>query len=165
MKEEQLKIAVEKVHVNPKPGSKFGLVQPDCYISLSCFLARIILEIRTDKPLPKSPIGPEFVSYEWHWMGRERNKRIPPDVYLDSPKSDFENIKGVEARLYCVPAHKDSDGDLVCLLLQSLEKEVDGLMEYRRVGLTVIPAYQAELKMIWDSWEDYFGKRHRIRLV
>jgi len=161
MREEELLIAVEKVHVNPKPGSMFGQIEPDCYIEITCFLARIEIDVEKKSD---SDINVVRASYSWHWVGLKKNKKIPPEVYLDSPRDDFDSIQGENSRMYCVPAYIDADGNLICLLLQWL-KEVNGLKVYRRVGLTVISYYQADQKELRKSWDAHFGKLQRIRLV
>lgn len=153
--EAELHISVEKVVVKPKPGSKFGQIkqEADCYIELVCSLAKIEIE---------SGSSPERGGFFWHWFGQERNKRkIAPEVYLDSPRSDFDSIKGYKGNMYCAPAHEDSDGNIICLLLQSREKEVHGLAEFRRVGLTVIRSYQGDRDEVWEKT----GERQRIRLI
>jgi hypothetical protein len=162
MREDELLIAVEEVHISPKTGSRFGPIEPNCYIDITCFLAGIEIDIEEKSDSDITGVG---VSYSWNWVSRQKSKGLPPEVYLDSPSDDLANIQGENGNMYCVPGRKGADGDLICLLLQWL-REVDGLRVYRRVGLTVISYYQANQRDIWStSWDAHFGKRRRIRLV
>lgn len=165
LREDELELSVDKIYIKPKsnvelnPASEFGQVQTGGYIELTCSLARISIEIRKEKL--KNQHKPEYASYDWNWVGGDSGRMLTPDIYLDSPKCDFESIKGVEGRMYCVPGYEDSDGDLTCLLLQSQDsQEANSLPAYRRVGLTVIPFLQGDR----DKLMARFGRRQRIRL-
>jgi hypothetical protein len=158
MREDQLLITVEEVHVNPKPGSRFGPIEPNCYADITCSLAGIEIDVEEKSDSDITVVG---ASYSWHWTNQQKSKGLPPEVYLDSPRSDLASIQGKNGNMYCVPGRRDADGDLICLLLQWL-REVDGLGVYRRVGLTIISQYTAKH---WGSWHADVGKRRRIRLV
>jgi hypothetical protein len=168
LREEDLLISVEKIKVTPKPNSKYGQIEPDGYIEITCFLQRIEIDVEENSGLD---ITAARVPYSWRWVGKQKSKKLPPEVYLDSPRSDidspadgFISIQGENGRMYCAPGRKEPDGNLICLLLQRLN-EVNGIPVYRRVGLTVISSYQADQREIHKSWLSHFGKPQRIRLV
>ena len=66
---------------------------------------------------------------------REDAQNARPAVHLDSPKDDFDDIRGPHGAMYYVPAYRNSSRGIVGLLLQ--RKNGDGDV-FRRVGLSVI---------------------------
>jgi hypothetical protein len=113
LREEDLLISVEKINVNPKPNSKYGQIDPDCYIEITCLLAKIEIDCEENSGLD---ITAAQVPYSWHWLGKQKSKKLPPEVYLDSPRSDidspedgFISIQGDNDSMYCVPGRKAPD--------------------------------------------------------
>lgn len=154
-REEDLFLSVEKIHVDPIPGSKFGPITKDCYIELTCSIGEI-------------EVGSEYTSagvhYFWTWMDSSHveKKGMTPDVYLDSPDHDFKKIRGPGGRMFCVPANNDSANNLVCLLLQRNRVDsVISIYEYQRIGLTVIPPYKGIQDAVWKRTR----ANQRIRIV
>lgn len=78
--------------------------------------------------------------YTWTLTGERKNRAqiSNVNVYLDSPKDDFERLSSSESSTWLVPAHKNASGDLICLLLSRKNDEV----YYTRVGLSVIPRFE-----------------------
>jgi len=155
-RQDELEIAVEKIHVQLKMNSPFGSIEPDCYITLTCTLIEVVLE-HMERNVPEQP--PSFY-YNWTipTASEAQNRKIHPIVYLDCPDYDYNDIKGAGGQVFCVPCCKDSESHRICLLLQ-LKK--DGSGDYRRVGLTRVPPYVGAMEAIWNQNHP----RKTIRLV
>ncbi|KAH6694328.1 heterokaryon incompatibility protein-domain-containing protein [Leptodontidium sp. MPI-SDFR-AT-0119] len=135
--EGNLLFEVSKVDVQANPNSNFGLVKEGGYIRIKCQKDRI--QIRKKKR--RTEDGDQEDMYAWDYEGDdddEEYKKMHPNVYLDSPEDDYEEIRGTHNSMWLVPAYKNPEGDLISLLLQQ-DKEVN--KQYRRVGLSVTPRY------------------------
>jgi hypothetical protein len=170
MREEDLQISVEGIHVETKADNQFGLVEKGCYVELTCAMRKIEIGVLEKKGT---------INYVWKlWTEQEEGLKQDEgskqeesskqeqrtkysSVYLDSPVDDFDDIEGRNGEIYCVPAGKDSANYLMCLLLK---KQSCGLLSvecYRRVGLTTIPPYVGGQEMLWDK----AGKSKMIRVI
>jgi len=183
--EHELDITVEKIHVRPKPlpesapqtipvrvrqqesgttsgpaevtelkprpkPNPFGLIDENCFIELTCTPIRVRLSKN------ESPDRPLLYTWSLPGTASNRNKRIHPNVYLDSPNDDYENAKGALGNVYCVPADKDHKDYLICLLLQKMKSGA-----YQRIGLTTVPAYAGALEELRSG----NGVRQTIRVI
>ena len=132
-----IKVVEVEVRVEDHQNSQFGLVKNGGYIKIECQRFSIAMS----KKHRQTPEGPREDVFTWTLMdGRERDAKLHPNVYLDSPADDFEHISGQHSRasLWLVPAYKNGSGDLNCLLLQQVS---DHPPQFRRVGLSIIPRY------------------------
>jgi hypothetical protein len=151
------------------PRNKFGLIKGG-QLELLGVLKQIELNKRETNGA---------VRYGWNLRSTEGrgNSTTHSIVYLDSPDSDID-ILGSHGRMYLMPARKDSDGYLICLLLQ-LEHDKRGkeTRKYRRVGLTKVSPYEGDdaIKVIcepsgdeatipWSDWKEKL-QLHCIRII
>jgi len=90
----------------------------------------------------------------WYLAGDQEDDKgsakMHPNVYLDSPEDDFEDIKGYHGIMFLVPAYKTPSRDLIGLLVQ---RKGDG--HFRLVGLSVIPRYVGAKR--GTSMDEIFG--------
>jgi hypothetical protein len=142
-----IKVTEVDVHPEPQPNSKFGLVKEGGYIKLECQKLPISIETKSRR----TEDGFREDVYSWKLVrDKERDAKMHPNVYLDSPEDDFEQIRGrhTGSSMWLVPAYKNSDGDLIGLLLQ---RKKDNQNHFRRVGLSVIPRYVSSEREIMDE--------------
>jgi len=135
--ESNLLIRVTEVAVQPElPHSRFGLVKEGGYIKIKCQRLAIAIERKSRR----TENGDQPDVYIWTLTGDREGEdaKMHPNVYLDSPEDDFEQIRGWHSSMWLVPAYKNSSGDLVCLLLQQKKDNRD---HFCRVGLSIIPRY------------------------
>jgi hypothetical protein len=151
------------------PGNKFGLVKGG-QLELLGLLKHIELNKREINGA---------VRYVWNLRSTEGrgNSTTHTIVYLDSPDSDTD-ILGSHGRMYLMPARTDSDGSLICLLLQlEHDKRCEETMKYKRVGLAKVPLYEGDdaIKVVsepsgdeasipWSDWKEKLGY-HRICII
>jgi len=156
---EHLLIEVSAVNILPDPqaNSPFGLVREGSFIKLKC--QRVDIEVEKKKRMTID--GEEEDMYTWTFTGdrEEIHAKIHPNVYLDSPADDFDNIRGPIANMCLVPAYQNSSRDLIGLLLQKKDSK-DHTNCYRRVGLSVIPHYVGSLNTFM---EEVTGRRRNIK--
>jgi hypothetical protein len=90
---------------------------------------------------------PQGVPYCWHLIDNAGNQTSTDhfNMYLDAPETDVDVFQK-EATLFCMPAAfgdrtvKKSSRYLICLLLK-LEKTIQGVMHFKRFGLTKLSNY------------------------
>jgi hypothetical protein len=125
-------ITVENPTVDLVTKDEFGLVRGG-----QLYLSGVLKQIELKK-IEKNGI----VRYGWNLVSRVLTPRrtIHTVVYLDSPSSEVD-ILGGDGRVYCMPARKDNDNYLVCLLLQ-LERAHTETGRYKRIGLTKLSPYE-----------------------
>jgi hypothetical protein len=152
--EQELRIHVVGFHGIPgKNSERFGLVDPDCYLDISCALLRI--EVLSESK--------RNTHYTWRLLDGMKRESIRCD--LDCPSDDFDYIKDPNAAVYCVPVYKNPSAELKCLLLKE-EKGV-GELYYRRVGYTFVPGdrsqYEDTLQSLWPDRDELTRTTVRIR--
>lgn len=158
--EEKLLIKVTEVdvHPEPQPNSKFGLVKEGGYLKLECQKLPILIETKSRK----TEEGLREDVYTWKLVrDEERDSKMHPNVYLDSPEDDFEQIRDRHSgnSMWLVPAYKRPNGDLVSLLLQ----KKDNHNHFQRVGLSVIPRYVSlEREIMEETSVDENGHFKRV---
>lgn len=142
--ERKLLITVVEVDVQPDPqsNSQFGLVKAGGFIKLECQKLQIAMETKSRK----TAFGVEDDVYTWTLVEGDQDAKMHPNVYLDSPEDDFEDISGRHSLMWLVPAYNNSSGDLIGLLLQQ-RKASD---HFSRVGLSAIPRYVSAEKTFLD---------------
>jgi hypothetical protein len=170
-------ITSSKLHIkveNPAielemPGNKFGLIKGG-----QLELLGVMKHIELNKLETNGA-----VRYGWNLRSTEGrgNSTTHSIVYLDSPDSD-KDILGSNGRMYLMPAREDSDGYLICLLLQ-LQHDTKGkeTRKYTRVGLTKVSPYEGddaikavcetsgdEASIPWSDWKEKL-QCHRICIV
>jgi hypothetical protein len=130
--DEEMLITVENPTVDLETDNEFGLVKGG-----QLYLRGVLKHIELKK-LEKNG----SVRYGWNLLSRGRGASPIKHtiVYLDSPSSEVD-ILDSNGCVYCMPARKDSDNYLVCLLLQ-LEITDTETGKYRRIGLTKISPYE-----------------------
>ncbi|EKD16493.1 uncharacterized protein L3040_001228 [Drepanopeziza brunnea f. sp. 'multigermtubi'] len=138
LEETSLLIRMVRIRVNPEPesNSKFGLVQRNAYTDIACQKHQVAI----DRKVRKTANGTREDIFTWTLVAGSKDiANMQPSVYLDSPEDDFEQIRSRNpvSSTWLVPAHRNSSGDLVCLLLQQIETG------FRRVGLSVSPRYMS----------------------
>jgi len=161
-----LLIAVKKVGVMlVDKANPFGLVKSGV-LRLSGLMKKIKM-----KAIKKDGV----VRYAWNLVrGGVPSVLEHRNVCLDSPESDTD-IFGPNGRAYCMPARRDIDKSLICLLFQLETKTKSGTGRFRRVGVTKIPSYEAgqntvlelsgeETEIPFGSW-DALKKHHTINIV
>lgn len=142
-----LRISVEDPEVHLAAEDPFGLVDKGS-LHLTGVLKKI--EMRMVNRGGKRRYVLNLVS-RYNPRAREHKHS---NVCLDSPFTDNEEILGNDVRLYCVPAWKDPNGSLVCLILQQLNKP---LKTYRRVGVTKISNYEKGANEVYELSGDVAG--------
>jgi len=155
-REDELEIAVENFHVQPKMNSPFGSIESGCYIILTCTLIKVEVDHMERNVPGQSP----SVYYNWTMPAASpaQNRKIHPIVYLDSPNHDYNDLRGPHGQVFCVPCYRDPESHWICLLLQ---RKRDGSGYYRRVGLTKVPPYVGAMETIWSQRHP----RETIRIV
>jgi len=137
---DKLLIMVTEVDVRPQPtaNSEFGLVEEGGFIKLECQKVPIAIERKSRR----TANGLQEDVFTWTLTGDQEgeDENWHPNVYLDSPEDDFEEIRGHYSSTWLVPAYKNSSSDLVCLLLQMKK---DNSHHFRRIGLSVIPYHRS----------------------
>lgn len=148
--EDELLISVEKIHVKPKTGSSFGLVEPESYVELICCLKSIEISKFV------TPDGQYSACLQLH----ESYEEVVRNLYLDSPEDDFHELVGRRGSTYCAPAYEDQSNFLICLILQLVPGTVmRDIGVYRRVGLIGVPWSES-----WDlGW--MMGSKKMIRII
>jgi hypothetical protein len=159
--EAKLLISVESVDVKPQPepNSQFGLVKEGGFIKLKCQRLPIVIERKSRRTTD----GNQDDVYIWSLTGDREGEdaKMHPNVSLDSPEDDFEGIRGWHSSMWLVPAYKNSDGDLIGLLL---ERKKDNGDHFRRVGLTVVPRYVSpENAFVHETSTDANGQFREVR--
>jgi hypothetical protein len=122
-----------------------------------------MIAIAIERKIRKTPEGDQADVYIWTLTGDREgdDAKMHPNVYLDSPEDDFEDIRGWHSSMWLVPAHRNSSGDLIGLLLQRKKDNGD---HFRRVGLSVIPHYaSAESVFMNETSVDERGKFKGVR--
>ena len=157
----KLLFEVTAVNVQPYPrgNSPFGLVREGGYIKLKCQR----LPIRVERKLRKTAEVEEEDVYTWT-LTDDRDwddAKMHPNVYLDSPADDFEDIRGGRGGMYLVPAYQNSARDLIGLLLQMKSDS----NQYRRVGLSVIPRYVGAQNTFMQEMTGRKGRNKEIVVV
>lgn len=154
--EEKLLIKVLRVSVQPEehPNSQFGLVKKGGFIEIECQKLPIVISTKSRR----TPEGVRDDVYIWTLVdGREKDARMHPNVYLDSPEDDFEHIRAQHqsSSTWLVPAYKNDSGDLIGLLLQ---QKSNNSPHFQRVGLSIIPRYiSSEKEIMSEAWVDENG--------
>ncbi|KAI9054052.1 hypothetical protein LZ554_001223 [Drepanopeziza brunnea f. sp. 'monogermtubi'] len=138
LEETSLLIRMVRIRVNPEPesNSKFGLVQRNAYTDIACQKHQVAI----DRKVRKTANGTREDLFTWTLVAGSKDiANRQPSMYLDSPEDDFEQIRSHNpgSSTWLVPAHRNSSGDLVCLLLQQIEAG------FRRVGLSVSHRYMS----------------------
>ncbi|KAH9844870.1 HET-domain-containing protein, partial [Teratosphaeria destructans] len=120
---------------NSAPDQDTHLIKGDCYLDLSG-------EVRPVAIMKVRYRGRE--RYRWRLVSESpTGAQVLSSLYLDGPVDDEGQILGVHAGIICMPARRDQHGSIYCLMLKrvrSIEDDVDG---YRRIGLAIVPEYQA----------------------
>ncbi|KAF2766267.1 HET-domain-containing protein [Teratosphaeria nubilosa] len=129
------------------------LIKGDCYLDLSG-------EVRPVAIMKVRYRGRE--RYRWKLLSNSPTEaQVLSSLYLDSPVDEEGQILGVDAGIICIPARKDQHGSIHCLMLKrvrSVEDDIDG---YRRIGLAIVPEYQAAAAAISSQRSDGRGSAKR----
>jgi hypothetical protein len=173
LREEQLEISVEYINVKPKdPDRRFGFINHDCYIDLTCSLVKIKIEekILPDDTTTASETG---LSVQYSWRLEQGDKEVTKlklsNLYMDSPHNDFRTIQE-RGETYCIPAYKttiNQVNQIICLLVIRKKDhpaaEIDNLGFYERIGIAVVPDFEKKeaKEAIWEAT----GEKQKIRLV
>jgi hypothetical protein len=163
--EEGILISVENPTVDLVTDNEFGLVKGG-----RLYVKGVLKQIEL-----KRKNSNRSVRYGWNLVSRVRgaSQTTHTIVYLDSPSSEVD-ILGGDGHVYCMPARKEPDGYLVCLLLQ-LERTDTETGKYNRIGLTKISPYERTQSEVLElsgdepsiphgNWSARIRK-HRICLV
>lgn len=161
VREDDLYISVDNIHLSPvSDEGRFGQVGPDCYIEITGILHGI-------EVLRKRKKG--RVRYRWRLLtGSSSQTKELSNLYLDSPADDETHIVGREAQVLCVPAHKNHENSITCLILQRVHGGT-APDHFRRVGLAYIPPYEAAWIAVMgpgngDQTEQALSKRTNERM-
>ncbi|KAH6668845.1 heterokaryon incompatibility protein-domain-containing protein [Halenospora varia] len=157
------------IQPQPEPNSEFGFVKEGGFITLECRK----LPVSIDRKPRETVDGVQNDMFTWTLGGNRQGEdaKMHPNVYLDSPEDDFEDIcDQASSTTWLVLASKNSDGDVIGLLLQ---QKMDKGEHFCRKGLTVIPGYVARKYAFIDEMfkgddgglEDGGAKKEIIKVV
>lgn len=138
VREDRLLFAVKHISLPQKTDKdRFSLVESDesvIYIELGGRLAAINLV---------KGKGSGITRYRWNLTnGNQNPKRDLSGLYLDSPEDDASLFENAQAGLHCMPAYRNAKNYTICLILRLVDGEVSP-HHYKRVGLAMVPSYEA----------------------
>jgi hypothetical protein len=143
VREDDLQLSVENIHVQPTlqpalhEAFRFGAITSDCYIDIRCALVKVVIEKVLGPPEIVEDGVDTTVRYVWK-LPEHGDQPMVSNLYLDSPRDDFETIQN-NGNTFCIPAYKKSSGDLTCLFVQLREEGTPS--RYCRIGVADIPAF------------------------
>lgn len=143
VREDRLLLSVKKIHLpqdkykDRKDKDRFSIFEHDeseTYIELSGRLAAI--------DLVKGK-GCSNTRYRWNMVhGGQKSSRGLSGLHLDNPEDDAALFEDAKVGFYCMPAYKNAKDYTICLMLRLVNDEEPPYC-YKRVGLAVVPAYEA----------------------
>lgn len=138
VREDRLLFSVKRINIPQKSEEdRFSVIASDeaaTYVELSGQLAAINL-VRGK--------GCSTNRYRWNLANGDYNpKRDLSGLHLDSPEDDAAFFGAAQTGLYCMPAYSNAKDYTICLILRLVNYK-ESPPHYKRVGLAMVPAYEA----------------------